>query len=230
VGSIEGRRQATLRRNLEQRFQRVPRGSRGSKGFRSDGVPEVLTRVPGSTSSVDRKVCDIDSIQTIHFLITTTAHSQIAEQNPRFGRGNRVASNASMAGWKDFREIVAWRYARDLKIRVDVFLERPNVRSKYKLYDQLHDAVRSAPRNIAEGFGKFGNKEFARYARIAKGSEIEVLNHLLDLRDQRFISEDELMLSEHAARKALKAVVGLIRHLESTPDPPRPPKRDDEPL
>jgi four helix bundle protein len=135
-----------------------------------------------------------------------------------------------MAGWKDFREIVAWRYARDLKIRVDVFLERPNVRSKYKLYDQLHDAVRSAPRNIAEGFGKFGNKEFARYARIAKGSEIEVLNHLLDLRDQRFISEDELMLSEHAARKALKAVVGLIRHLESTPDPPRPPKRDDEPL
>lgn len=129
-----------------------------------------------------------------------------------------------MAGWKDFREIAAWRYARDLKIRIDEFLERPNVRRKYKLHDQLYDAVRSAPCNIAEGFGKFGNKEFARYARIAKASEVEVLNHLIDLRDQRLISEDELMLSEHAARKALKAVVGLIRHLESTPDPPRPPK------
>jgi len=133
-----------------------------------------------------------------------------------------------MAGWKDFRQIVAWRYARDLKIRVDEYLERPNVRRKYKLHDQLHDAVRSAPSNIAEGFGKFGNKEFARYARIAKASEVEVLNHLIDLRDQRLISEDELMLSEHAARKALKAVVGLIRHLESTPDPSRPPK-DEEP-
>jgi len=133
-----------------------------------------------------------------------------------------------MAGWKDFRQIVAWRYARDLKIRVDEYLERPNVRRKYKLHDQLHDAVRSAPSNIAEGFGKFGNKEFARYARIAKASEVEVLNHLIDLRDQRLISEDELMLSEHAARKARKAVVGLIRHLESTPDPPRPPK-DEEP-
>ena len=134
-----------------------------------------------------------------------------------------------MAGWKDFREIAAWRYARDLKIRVDEFLERPNVRRKYKLHDQLYDAVRSAPSNIAEGFGKFGNREFARYARIAKASEVEVLNHLIDLRDQRLISEDELMLSEHAARKALKAVVGLIRHLESTPDPPRPPKSE-EPL
>ncbi len=129
-----------------------------------------------------------------------------------------------MAGWKDFREIAAWRYARDLKIRVDEYLERPNVKRRYKLHDQLHDAVRSGPSNIAEGFGKYGNKEFARYARIAKGSEVEVLNHLIDLRDQRLISEDELMLAEHATKKAISAVVGLIRHLEHTPDPPRAPK------
>jgi len=133
-----------------------------------------------------------------------------------------------MAGWKDIREIAAWRYARDVKIRVDEFLERPSVRRKYGRSDQLFDAARSGPSNIAEGFGKFGNKEFARYARIAKGSEIEVLNHLIDLRDQRLISEDEMLSSEHAVRKALKAVVGLIRHLENTPDPPRPPKRKEE--
>jgi four helix bundle protein len=136
-----------------------------------------------------------------------------------------------MAGWKDFREIAAWQHARALKIRVDEFLERPNVKRNQRLHDQLHDAVRSGPRNIAEGFGKYGNKEFARFARIAKGSEVEVLNHLIDLRDQRLISEDELMLAEHAARKAINAVVGLIRHLENTPDPPRAPKRKNpEPL
>ena len=133
-----------------------------------------------------------------------------------------------MAGWKDFRDIAAWRYARDLKIRVDEYLRRPNIKQKYRLCEQLSDAVRSGPSNIAEGFGRYGNKEFARFARIAKASEIEVLNHLLDLRDQGLISEDELLLSEHAARKALKALVGLIRHLESTPEPPRTPKRDPE--
>jgi four helix bundle protein len=133
-----------------------------------------------------------------------------------------------MAGWKDFQEIVAWQLARDLKLRVDLFLERPNVKRKYSLVNQLYDSARSGPSNIAEGFGKFGNKEFARYARIAKASEVEVLNHLIDLRDQRLITEQEFLLSEHMARRALKAAVGLIRHLESTPDPPRPRKRADD--
>jgi len=130
-----------------------------------------------------------------------------------------------MAGWKDFKEIAAWQHARELKLQIDEFLARPEVKRKFSLADQLYNSARSAPANIAEGFGKFGNKEFARYARIAKASEVEVLNHLIDLHDQRLITEDELMIAEHKTRRALKAVVGLIRHLETTPDPPRPKKR-----
>jgi four helix bundle protein len=133
-----------------------------------------------------------------------------------------------MAGWKSFEEIAAWQHARALKLQVDEFLARPEVKRKFSLADQLYDSARSAPSNIAEGFGKFGNKEFARYARIAKASEVEVLNHLIDLHDQKLITEDELMLAEHAARRALKAVVGLIRHLETTPDPPRPKKAPEQ--
>ena len=133
-----------------------------------------------------------------------------------------------MAGWKDFREIAAWRLARELKLRVDQFLARPEVKRKYSLADQLYAAARSGPSNIAEGFGKFGNKEFARFARIAKASEVEVLNHLIDLHDQGLITADELMSAEHDARRALKAVVGLIRHLETTPDPPKPKKRESD--
>ena len=129
-----------------------------------------------------------------------------------------------MAGWKDFREIAAWRLSHDVKCRVDAFLERPDAQRKYRFRDQLADSARSAPGNIAEGFGRFGNKEFARFARIAKASLIEVLNHMIDAQDQQLISRDELLLHEHSIRKALKATVGLIRHLESTPEPPRPSK------
>jgi four helix bundle protein len=129
-----------------------------------------------------------------------------------------------MAGWNDFREISAWRLSREVKIYVYRFLEREDVKRKYKFCEQLSDAARSAPANIAEGFGRFGNKEFARFSRIAKGSLEEVLNHMIDAHDQRFLSEDELNLHEHRIRKALKATIGLIRHLESTPEPPRPPR------
>ena len=69
-----------------------------------------------------------------------------------------------MAGWKDFREIAAWQHAGQLKMRVYAFLERPIVRRKFGYCDNMARAARSGPSNIAEGFGRFGNKEFARRA------------------------------------------------------------------
>jgi len=44
---------------------------------------------------------------------------------------------------------------------------------------------------------RFGNKEFARFARMSKGSLHESLNHLIDARDQRMITSDELLIEEH---------------------------------
>jgi four helix bundle protein len=126
-----------------------------------------------------------------------------------------------MAGWKDISEIAAWRLSREVKLKVDAILERPEVRRRFHFCDQLSDAARSAPANIAEGFGRFGNKQFANYARIAKASLVEVLNHVVDARDQNLISDSEFLSREHEIRRALKATVGLIRHLETSPDPPR---------
>ena len=131
-----------------------------------------------------------------------------------------------MAGWKDIREIAAWRHSREVKLQVDKILGRPEVRRKFKFCDQLSDAARSAPSNIAEGFGRFGNKVFANYARIAKGSLVEVLNHVIDARDQNLLSEEEFQSRQHEIRRAIKATVGLIRHLETHPDPERQQNKD----
>jgi four helix bundle protein len=133
-----------------------------------------------------------------------------------------------MAGWKDFREIAAWQRAAHLKARVYVFLDRPIVKRRFKYCDDMARAARSGPSNIAEGFGRFGNKEFARFARIAKASQVEILNHFIDARDQGLLTNDELLVEEHHVRRALKTTVGLIRHLESSEDPPRPPTKPRE--
>ena len=124
-----------------------------------------------------------------------------------------------MAGWKHFQEIAAWQLARALKIQVDDYLKRPEFRHRFRLSEQISAAARSGPANIAEGFGRHGNKEFARFARIAKGSEAEVLNHLIDAHDLGLLSDEEFRRAEHAANKAMKAAVGLIRHLERTGGP-----------
>lgn len=127
-----------------------------------------------------------------------------------------------MAGFKDFREIAAWQLARELKVLADAILARPEAVRRFKFCDQLSDAARSGPRNIAEGFARFKHKEFAQFVRIAKGSEAEVLNHFIDARDMRLISDEEFLRAEHLVKRAIKAANGLIRHLESTPDPPVP--------
>jgi four helix bundle protein len=86
----------------------------------------------------------------------------------------------------------------------------------------IGESAKESGRNIAEGFARFKHKEFAQFVRVAKGSEAEVLNHFIDALDQRLLTKDEFLMSEHLCKRALKAANGLIRHLESTPDPPTP--------
>jgi four helix bundle protein len=74
-------------------------------------------------------------------------------------------------------------------------------------------------RNIAEGFGRFKHKDFARFVRIAKASEVEILDHLLESRLSEYLSDADRASLEHLTKKAIKAANGLIRYLESTPDP-----------
>jgi four helix bundle protein len=127
-----------------------------------------------------------------------------------------------MAGCKDFRELAAWQLARELKRAADALLGKPEVRRCFQYCEQLSDAARSGPRNIAEGFARYRHNEFAQFVRIAKASEAEVFNHFMDAHDLRLMTGEEFQRAEHPARRAIKAANGLIRYLEATPDPPAP--------
>jgi len=119
--------------------------------------------------------------------------------------------------WK-FEDLVAWQLAMQLQTIADRYCEKPTIRRDVKFLGQLSDSAASGPRNIAEGFGRYYHPEFARFARIAKASEEEVLNHLYRARNKSYITLVEFEDGVHAARKALKAVNGLIRYLDETPD------------
>jgi four helix bundle protein len=131
-----------------------------------------------------------------------------------------------MAGFRDFREIVAWQRSREVKVMAYKLLQHPDAARDFKFRDQLRDASRSAPRNIAEGFARYKHKEFAQFVRIAKGSMAEVLDAFVDAVDNGYLPAPDLPRHEHACKKALSAINGLIRYLESTPDPPpKKPRR-----
>jgi four helix bundle protein len=52
----------------------------------------------------------------------------------------------------------------------------------FRVAHQVREAARSAPRNIAKGFGRFKHRDVAKFVRIAKASEVEVMNHLQEAR------------------------------------------------
>lgn len=64
------------------------------------------------------------------------------------------------------------------------------LRSDYSLTDQLKRSSYSIMLNIAEGFERGSNKEFANFINISKGSAGEVRSILYILMDNRYITKE----------------------------------------
>ena len=116
---------------------------------------------------------------------------------------------------RDFTELVAWQLARELKLVLAEITARPKVARDRKFCEQADDAGASAPRNIAEGFGRFDGKEFAQFLKIAVASEFETRNHILDAFDKKYISEEERDAAILLTRRAITAATRLRTYLLS---------------
>jgi hypothetical protein len=81
-------------------------------------------------------------------------------------------------GAKTFQELAAWQLAAELRDQVIAAIEKPPLCHHRKLCDQLERAVEHAPGDIAEGFGRYYPREFARYLGIARSELMEAQNHL----------------------------------------------------
>jgi four helix bundle protein len=122
-------------------------------------------------------------------------------------------------GAKRFTELRAWQLARELKIAVDEeILANPEARADRRFYDQLSDAVRSAPRNLAEGFGRYSHREFAHFTRIARSSLKETQNHILDALDRRFIDQQQFDRLWALSDQALATTTALLNYLTRRKD------------
>ena len=117
-------------------------------------------------------------------------------------------------GARRFEELDCWRLSRLLKLKVYAVIRRPAVARDFKFCDQIRESSRSAPNNIAEGFGRYRPAEFAHFLRIAKASLIETLNHLIDAEDNEYISHEEQVEMSLLGQRALGATVKLIKYLE----------------
>jgi four helix bundle protein len=120
---------------------------------------------------------------------------------------------------RDFADLSAWQLAVELKKWVYLLVRRPAVARDRGLVDQIVDAARSGPRNVAEGFGRFQRKEFAHFLKIAIASEQEVRNHIQDAFDCGYITAAERDEGIVLSKRAVAAALGLRRYLLSNRNP-----------
>jgi four helix bundle protein len=78
---------------------------------------------------------------------------------------------------KSYRDLECWQLGVQLRNETLAFVARRDVARDLKFCDQLTDAARSAPANIAEGFGR-SSRQFHRYLDIAIGSLQEFETHI----------------------------------------------------
>lgn len=80
---------------------------------------------------------------------------------------------------KDFRELKVWEKSHHLALAVYRATVRLPKDELYGLTSQIRRACVSIPANVAEGCGRDGDAELARFLQIAMGSASELEYHLL---------------------------------------------------
>ena len=119
-----------------------------------------------------------------------------------------------MAWWMErrgYQDLIAWQKAVDLAALVYSLTAQWPRDERFGLTDQLQRAAVSVPANIAEGQGRSGNREFARFLSIAHGSLCEVETYFVLARRLGLIDApaQEAVMSQ--AAEVGRLIQGLLR-------------------
>jgi four helix bundle protein len=191
---------------------------RGCGGAKVRGCEGAKVRRCGREGAIRNKNCHSTRTAAAQKFLTRTGPNLESRDKPAIGKRRLVCSTLPHDQHLAFRGSCGVEACGGITDDRGLLLQTAGDQQRREISRPAQRRRRVRPRNIAEGFGRFHHPEFARFARIAKGSEQEVLNHLYRARTKGYITPAEFDDGAHAARKALKAVNGLIRYLESTPE------------
>lgn len=140
---------------------------------------------------------------------------------PRVVLPHQVEVTLKTAG--SYTELRAWKLGVDLVVEVYRATQDFPKAERYGLMNQLRRAAVSVPSNIAEGKGRFTDREFALFLRHARGSLLEVETQLFIAGKLGYLSSERvhsLASQTEQLAKTLNALLNVVKE--------KPPKEVSE--
>lgn len=114
---------------------------------------------------------------------------------------------------RDVRELRVWARAHDLTLALYKATRTFPKEELYGLTSQIRRSASSICANIAEGCGRRGNKELARFLLVASGSASELQYHLMLSVDLELLDKPTYARLSAALTDTRRMLAGFIRTL-----------------
>lgn len=122
-----------------------------------------------------------------------------------------------MGSFTSFEQLECWKACRDVMKWVRIAVSKMPAK-EFDLKDNISRAARSTTRNIAEGFGCFHYQENIQFCRISRGSLFEIIDDMITLLEENFISREEYNDGRSKIEYAIKLLNGYIQYLQKQND------------
>jgi four helix bundle protein len=115
-----------------------------------------------------------------------------------------------------FEDLDCWKEGRQLTRQIYEAIGRNQTwQMDRRLCGQIQGAAVSVMANIAEGFVRHSDKEFAQFLFIAMSSAAETQSHAYVALDQKYLSQESFDAIYAQAGKTSRIISGLIKYLRS---------------
>jgi len=116
---------------------------------------------------------------------------------------------------QDYKELIVWQRSHEFVIAIYKTLTNFPKDETFNLVSQLKRASTSIPTNIAEGAGRFTQKDFANYLQVALGSSHEVEYLVLLSKDLGFLSVEHYNNHSQHINEIKAMLISLIKKVRS---------------
>ena len=114
----------------------------------------------------------------------------------------------------NYRDLIAWQKVKTLALNVYRCTRKFPKDEIYGLSSQMRRAAVSVPSNIAEGKGRYSQKEFVQFLYHARGSLLELETQLSIARDLEYIDLPVFETLESETEELGRILNGLINRFQ----------------